>query len=79
MPYARVQYSVAIPPMTIVAFGWELGAYLGHVERNLAVAQRLRQMGAEVHFVVSNLQTAEKILAPEGFPYLPAPGFRRPQ
>lgn len=65
--------------MTRVAFAWELGAFLGHVERNLAVAQQLRQMGADVHFVVTNLQTAEKLLAPEGFPYLPAPGFRHAQ
>jgi UDP:flavonoid glycosyltransferase YjiC (YdhE family) len=65
--------------MTRVVFAWELGGFLGHVERNLAVAQRLREMGADVHFLVSNLPTAEKILAPEGFPYLPAPGFRHAQ
>jgi UDP:flavonoid glycosyltransferase YjiC (YdhE family) len=65
--------------MTKVVFAWELGGFLGHVERNLAVAQRLREMGADVHFVVTNLQTAEKLLAPEGFPYLPAPGFRHAQ
>jgi UDP:flavonoid glycosyltransferase YjiC (YdhE family) len=62
--------------MTRVVFAWELGAFLGHVERNLAVAQRLRETGADVTFIISNLQTAEKLLAPEGFPYLPAPGFR---
>jgi len=61
-----------------IAFAWELGANLGHLERDLAVAQHLRHGRADVRFVVSNLQTAERILAPAGFPFLPCPTLRRP-
>jgi UDP:flavonoid glycosyltransferase YjiC (YdhE family) len=64
--------------MTRVVFAWELGTFLGHVERDLAVAQRLRELGADVHFLVASLDTAEKILAPAGFPFIPSPMLRRP-
>lgn len=64
--------------MTRVVFAWELGTFLGHVERDLAVAQRLRELGAEVRFVVASLDTAEKLLAPAGFTFIPSPMLRRP-
>jgi UDP:flavonoid glycosyltransferase YjiC (YdhE family) len=63
--------------VTKVVFAWELGTFLGHVERDLAVAQRLRQMGADVRFVVASLDTAEKVLAPAGFSFVPSPPLRR--
>jgi UDP:flavonoid glycosyltransferase YjiC (YdhE family) len=63
--------------VTKVVFAWELGTFLGHVERDLAVAQRLRQMGADVRFVVASLDTAEKVLAPAGFAFVPGPALRR--
>ncbi len=64
--------------MMRVVFAWELGAFLGHLERDLAVAQHLRQRGADVHFLVADLRTAEKLLTPAGFPFLPSPAVRRP-
>jgi len=64
--------------MTRVVFAWELGAFLGHLERDLAVAERLRERGAAVHFLVADLRTAEKLLSPAGFPFLPSPAVRRP-
>jgi UDP:flavonoid glycosyltransferase YjiC (YdhE family) len=62
-----------------VVIAWELGTYLGHLERDLPVAQRLRDLGAQVQFVVSDLRTAEECLAPAGFPFLPSPPSRRTQ
>jgi UDP:flavonoid glycosyltransferase YjiC (YdhE family) len=64
--------------VTRVVFAWELGTFLGHVERDLAVAQRLRELGADVRFVVASLDTAEKLLAPAGFSFIPSPMLRRP-
>jgi UDP:flavonoid glycosyltransferase YjiC (YdhE family) len=64
-------------PRVVVA--WELGTYLGHLERDLPVAQRLRELGAEVQFVVSDLRAAELRLAPAGFPILPCPAIQRSQ
>src|SRR3954471_16923517 len=60
-----------------VVFAWELGSFLGHLQRDLPVAARLREMGAGVCFVVSNLVTAEQVLTPAGFSFLPAPALHR--
>jgi UDP:flavonoid glycosyltransferase YjiC (YdhE family) len=70
-----------MPPSapTRVVIAWELGTYLGHLERDLPVAQRLRQMGAQVQFVVSDLRTAEERLAPLGFSFWPCPPSPRSQ
>src|SRR5215831_3992275 len=67
------------PRVTRVVFAWELGSFLGHLQRDLPVAERLREMGAEVRFVVSSLATADKVLTPAGFPFLPAPPLHRVQ
>lgn len=63
--------------MTRVVIAWELGSFLGHIQRNLPVAEKLRESGADVRFVVSNLVTAEKVLTPAGFSFLPAPAAQR--
>jgi UDP:flavonoid glycosyltransferase YjiC (YdhE family) len=60
-----------------IVFAWELGTFLGHLERDLAVAQQLRNLGADVRFIVANLDTAEQLLAPAGFSFIPCPMLRR--
>lgn len=56
-----------------VLIAWEMGANLGHLLRDLAVAMRLRQNGYEVLFAVRDAKLAEECLAEEGFPYVAAP------
>jgi UDP:flavonoid glycosyltransferase YjiC (YdhE family) len=54
-------------------FAWELGANLGHVLRDLAVARALRRQGHEVLFAVRDPRTAEEFLTPERFRFVPSP------
>jgi UDP:flavonoid glycosyltransferase YjiC (YdhE family) len=54
-------------------FAWELGANLGHVLRDLAVARTLRSRGHEVLFAVRDPRIAEEYLTPERFRFVPSP------
>ncbi|CBJ34629.1 glycosyltransferase [Ralstonia solanacearum] len=59
--------------MSRILFAWELGANLGHLARDLPVAQRLREQGHDVAFAVKDVRVAEQILSPAGFPFVQAP------
>lgn len=59
--------------MARVLFAWELGANLGHLARDLPVAEHLRAMGHEVAFAVRDTATAAQLLFPRGFGFVQAP------
>lgn len=61
--------------MSRILFAWELGANLGHLARDLPVAQRLREQGHDVAFAVKDVRVAEQILSPAGFRFVQAPTF----
>ncbi|TXD63279.1 UDP-glucuronosyltransferase [Ralstonia sp. TCR112] len=59
--------------MKRVLFVWELGANLGHLARDLPVAQRLRELGCKVTFAVRDLRIAQQVLASRNFQFFQAP------
>lgn len=59
--------------MRRILFAWELGANLGHLARDLPVAERLRKLGYDVTFAVRDLRVAQQVLAPRGFKFFQAP------
>lgn len=56
-----------------ILFAWELGANLGHLARDLPVAERLRELGYDVAFAVRDLRIAQQVLASRGFKFFQAP------
>jgi len=59
--------------MSRILFAWELGAHLGHLTRDLPVAQKLRDAGHQVRFAVRDTRVAAEILPPHRFGFLQAP------
>jgi UDP:flavonoid glycosyltransferase YjiC (YdhE family) len=59
--------------MARIIYAWELGSDYGHVGSFMPLAQKLRQHGHEVVFVIRELTNAEAIVAQHGFPVLQAP------
>ena len=78
-PLPRPDFS-PLPPghcgMKIV-FAWEMGANLGYLSRQIPVAERLRQEGHEIAFVVRDLLVAGSMLTSRGFPFVPSPALLR--
>lgn len=56
-----------------ILFAWELGANLGHLARDIPVAEQLRKLGHDVTFAARDLRVAQEMLAPRGFRFLQAP------
>ncbi|MGC5806412.1 glycosyltransferase [Ralstonia pseudosolanacearum] len=56
-----------------ILFAWELGANLGHLARDIPVAEQLRKLGHDVTFAARDLRVAQEVLAPRGFRFLQAP------
>jgi UDP:flavonoid glycosyltransferase YjiC (YdhE family) len=69
--------------MSRILLAWELGANYGHLARLLPVAQRLRERGHLILFVIRELRHAQTFLAAHGFDFISAPmppaGLRPPQ
>ncbi len=61
--------------MSRILFAWELGANLGHLSRDVAVAEKLREAGHEVVFAVRDTRVAAEILAPRQFDFVQSPVF----
>lgn len=59
--------------MSRILFAWELGANLGHLARDLPVAEELRKQGHDVLFVAKDLRVAEQVLSPAGFGFVQVP------
>lgn len=49
-----------------ILFAWELGANLGHLARDIPVAEQLRKLGHDVTFAARDLRVAQEMLAPRG-------------
>jgi UDP:flavonoid glycosyltransferase YjiC (YdhE family) len=67
--------------MSRLLFAWELGANLGHLTRDLPVAEKLREAGHEVVFSVRDTRVAAEVLSASRFQYVQAPiivGAARP-
>ena len=56
-----------------ILLAWEMGSNLGHVSRLLPLGRRLRERGHSVLAVVRDLESASKLLAPAGIPFIQAP------
>ena len=65
--------------MSRILFAWELGANLGHLARDIPVAERLRAQGHDVLFVVKDVAMAERLLPLRGFSFVQAPVAPLPQ
>ena len=65
--------------MSRILFAWELGANLGHLTRDLPVAERLRALGQDILFVVKDVAMAEQLLSTRGFSFVQAPVAPLPQ
>ncbi|MDK9726246.1 MAG: hypothetical protein OEL88_15375 [Sterolibacteriaceae bacterium MAG5] len=59
--------------MSRILFAWELGANLGHLARDLPVAEALRAEGHEIAFAVRDTRTAAQLLTPKGFAFTQSP------
>jgi UDP:flavonoid glycosyltransferase YjiC (YdhE family) len=59
--------------MARILFAWELGEGLGHVQRLLPIALRMRSLGHDCVFAVRNIYNAHGLLIRHGFPALPGP------
>ncbi len=59
--------------MSRILFAWELGANLGHLSRDLPVAQELRKAGNQIRFSVHDTRVAPEVLAPHRFGFFQAP------
>ncbi len=64
---------IDIKRMHRILFTWELGANLGHLTRDLPVANALRAQGHEVAFCVKDVHVAQQVLATAGFRFMQAP------
>lgn len=65
--------------MSRILFAWELGANLGHLARDIPVAERLRAQGHDILFVVKDVAMAERLLPLRGFRFVQAPVAPLPQ
>ncbi|KHK58677.1 UDP-glucuronosyltransferase [Ralstonia sp. A12] len=65
--------------MSRILFAWELGANLGHLARDIPVAERLRAQGHDVLFAVKDVAMAERLLSLRGFSFVQAPVAPPPQ
>ena len=61
--------------MSRILFAWELGANLGHLLRDVPVAEELRKAGHEVVFAVRDTRVAADILVPRQFDFVQSPIF----
>lgn len=59
--------------MSRILFAWELGANLGHLSRDIPIANALRKDGHAVHFAVRDTRVANEMLAPHGLGFVQAP------
>ncbi len=59
--------------MARILFAWELGEGLGHVQRLLPIALRMRSLGHDCVFAVRNIYNAHGVLGRHGFAALPGP------
>jgi|WetSurMetagenome_2_1015567.scaffolds.fasta_scaffold18452_2 hypothetical protein len=61
--------------MSRILFAWELGANLGHLLRDVPVAEQLREAGHDVVFAVRDTRVAADILVPRQFDFVQSPIF----
>jgi hypothetical protein len=61
--------------MSRILFAWELGANLGHLSRDVPVAEKLREAGHDVVFAVRDTRVAAEILTPRQFDFIQSPVF----
>jgi hypothetical protein len=61
--------------MSRILFAWELGANLGHLSRDVPVAELLREAGHDIAFAVRDTRVASEILAPRHFNFIQSPIF----
>jgi hypothetical protein len=61
--------------MSRILFAWELGANLGHLSRDIPVAEKLREAGHDVVFAVRDTRVATEILTPKRFHFIQSPMF----
>lgn len=59
--------------MSRILFAWELGANLGHLSRDVPVAEKLREAGHDVAFAVRDTRVAAEILIPRQFDFIQSP------
>lgn len=59
--------------MSRVLFAWELGGNLGHLSRDIPVAERLREEGYQVAFALRDMRLAAELLIPRKLAYVQAP------
>lgn len=59
--------------MSRILFAWELGANLGHLSRDVPVAEKLREAGHDVVFAVRDTRVAAEILIPRQFDFIQSP------
>ncbi|MHA6845578.1 glycosyltransferase [Ralstonia syzygii] len=65
--------TIKMQAISRILFAWELGANLGHLARDLPVAQQLRALGHDVLFAVKDVHVATQLLKPAGFRFVQAP------
>jgi hypothetical protein len=71
-----ISHSMKCPEEGSVAkilYTWELGGGLGHIVPYIPLANRLRESGHEILFVLHDLKNAESTLGRHGIPYMQAP------
>jgi UDP:flavonoid glycosyltransferase YjiC (YdhE family) len=61
--------------MSNLLYAWELGAHMGHMGSFLPLARCLRTRGHQVSWAVAKTADAARLLPPEGFAWLQAPGL----
>lgn len=59
--------------MRRVLFAWELGANLGHLTRDVPVAEKLREAGHDVIFAARDTRAAAEVLSPRKFDFIQSP------
>jgi UDP:flavonoid glycosyltransferase YjiC (YdhE family) len=59
--------------MRRIAFAWEFGGGLGHIQYDLPLAKKLQERGHEVFCIMKHVINAEKILGQHGIKVLQAP------
>ena len=59
-----------------IAFAWEFGGGLGHIQYDLPLAKSLQERGHEVYCIMKHVINAEKILGPHGIKVLQAPAWQ---
>jgi UDP:flavonoid glycosyltransferase YjiC (YdhE family) len=64
--------------MSRILFAWELGAYYGHLSRQIPIADQLRKLGYDIGFAVRDPRVAAELLAPRRFAFMQAPFWFRP-